>query len=178
MFDNLKNLILLQNSAITALQQQVTQLSTSGGGPLTTTVTGAQRKTELLGKLLKRHNKLDNGNLSPDKVEALFKSEFGQNANTSSPKEERLKGEKVGWLDPEAPEQFCKTILSMQEVYGDAAVVKAIAKSMVANHDTTVTDWFATLHTASGITKLAMKTVEGWCELVRAKFGKTTLDKI
>ena len=64
------------------------------------------------------------------------------------------------------------------KLYGNDPVLKAIHKSMVGNNNTVVTDWYSTLIKGSDLNKLCMKTVDGWCILIRQKFGKTTMERM
>ena len=178
--DDLAKLIVESQKEIRAVNARVTQMSATGGSSLTAPVTGTTSKAELEAKLTKRLDNLQNGNLTVKEVETLFKAESAPGAAPISfpPKEERLKGEEVGWLDPASPEKFIETINAVAKLYGDGPVLKAIHKSMVANNNQIVTDWYSTLGRSSEVNRLAMENIPGWSALIRQKFGKTTMEKI
>lgn len=101
--DELKELILNQAASITKLEGQVNSLSATGRTSLTGPVTGTQgppTKQELLARLKKRHDDLDNDIVSAEDTANLLGNE-GKNLPPPAPvlfppREERLKGEEVG----------------------------------------------------------------------------------
>ena len=166
----LKDLVLELRAELGALSARVG----SGGTSSTGTITATQRRDNLAKLMEKRAKDLRLGNLTADEVEILN----GVPQNIRQPQQERLKAEEVGWLDPAAPEAFIGALQLLTLHYNESALVKATLKSMAANNDTTVKDWFATLHNGSNVTQNSMRSVAGWVSLIQDKFGKTPFEKV